>query len=247
MSAISRLAIPRRKKVFKAELLPNGDKLPFWSTLNLDDKLPIVPSPEGSYTLCTTSVGQPKYVNKQKYDFDLTDPYCHVRPLEYDSLHDPFLKQHFQQKKVKNHLVRNGLVTPDEKIICSLKEFNKFREYLRYRQATDLTLKRRREAIAFRRSPEVRQPPKSERPVLETGNGKGSACLVEQIRRKETEALIRRQRQREEKDKMKQHRLLDEWKGRKERQQQNLERISELQKTEKARRAKMLKGHTERS
>ena len=56
VSSIENLAIPKRQKVFDKTFLPAGDALPVWHTVPLDHKLPVPPSPRGSYTLYTNKV-----------------------------------------------------------------------------------------------------------------------------------------------------------------------------------------------
>nr|KAG5702545.1 hypothetical protein BaRGS_003705 [Batillaria attramentaria] len=128
MASVENLSLPRRQKVFDTNLVPAGDPLPIWTKLPLDSKLPVVPSPRGSYTLYTTKVGQPKYISKQHYDFDLNDPEGRARPGEYDSLHDPFLKTYFDNPRTRKQLLHNDLITRDGKIKCDVKEFNQFRD-----------------------------------------------------------------------------------------------------------------------
>ena len=71
-------------------------------------------------------VGQPKYIHKQRYDFDLDYP-LYARPGEYDSLHDPFLRDYFGKPRTKQLLVHNDLITKDGKVKCDIKEFNQYR------------------------------------------------------------------------------------------------------------------------
>ena len=71
-------------------------------------------------------MGQPKYIHKQHYDFDLGNA-LYARPSEYDSLHDPYLKEYFHNPRTKRLLVQNDLITKDSKVKCDIKEFNKYR------------------------------------------------------------------------------------------------------------------------
>ena len=75
-------------------------------------------------------VGQPKYIHKQHYDFDLDYP-LYARPGEYDSLHDPFLRNYFGKPRTKQLLVHNDLITKDGKVKCDIKEFNQYRSVAR--------------------------------------------------------------------------------------------------------------------
>ncbi|XP_052067338.1 reticulocyte-binding protein homolog 2a-like [Mytilus californianus] len=120
---------PRPKTAEKETCLPAGDGLPFWSEVPLFAKLPVYPNPKGSYKLCTTGLCEPKHTTAQ-IDFDLTDPYGYVAFSQYEPLHDPHLRNHFNIPQTRRHLVRNGYIH-DGKVVCDLKEFNKYRQYLR--------------------------------------------------------------------------------------------------------------------
>jgi hypothetical protein len=64
------------------------------------------------------------------FEFDLSDPYCHLMSNEYQPLHDPHLKTHFSTPRKQRHLRKNGFITEEGKVICNLKEFNRYRQYL---------------------------------------------------------------------------------------------------------------------
>ncbi|GAA6072627.1 uncharacterized protein LOC113637909 [Tachysurus ichikawai] len=69
-------------------------------------------------------------------DFNLDDPDMKLMSMEYNSLHDPHLKLFFNQRGKKQHLKKLGLITHDNKVLCTLKEF---RDYMRYREAFHLS------------------------------------------------------------------------------------------------------------
>ncbi|XP_026994653.2 uncharacterized protein LOC113637909 [Tachysurus fulvidraco] len=69
-------------------------------------------------------------------DFNLDDPDMKLMNMEYNSLHDPHLKLFFNQRGKKQHLKKLGLITHDNKVLCTLKEF---RDYMRYREAFHLS------------------------------------------------------------------------------------------------------------
>ncbi|GFR94019.1 fibrous sheath-interacting protein 2 [Elysia marginata] len=145
VSSIENLAIPKRQKVFDKTFLPAGEALPVWHTVPLDHKLPVPPSPRGTYTLYTNKVGESKYISHQRYDFDLTNPNGRQAPGPYDSLTDPSLKDYFNSPRTRQHLVDNGLVTDRGEIKCNIKEFNEYREFVRYRSVTELSLQKKKE------------------------------------------------------------------------------------------------------
>lgn len=63
-------------------------------------------------------------------EFDLSDPYCHVISNEYQPLHDPHLKNHYNLPRMRRHLRKKGFITERDKVICNLREFNQYRQYL---------------------------------------------------------------------------------------------------------------------
>ncbi|KAJ7411297.1 hypothetical protein WISP_103296 [Willisornis vidua] len=65
--------------------------------------------------------------------FTLDDPYNHHLSIAYNCLHDPILRDYHTRKDVLKLLKRQGLVTSDNKaglVVCTLKEFNEYRQYL---------------------------------------------------------------------------------------------------------------------
>ncbi|XP_064010013.1 fibrous sheath-interacting protein 2 [Pogoniulus pusillus] len=62
--------------------------------------------------------------------FDLGDPYCRLLPTEYNSLHDPYLRDYHSRKDNMERLKTLGHVTSNGKVTCTLTEFNQYRQYL---------------------------------------------------------------------------------------------------------------------
>ncbi|KAL8180363.1 UNVERIFIED_CONTAM: hypothetical protein K2H54_021638, partial [Gekko kuhli] len=92
----------------------------------LFSKTPFLP---GSNTLFyTTKVGEKLY--QPSPNFDLNDPYCKVMAPKYNSLHDPHLRAFYHRKDNLKRLKKSGFVTDKNKVVCSLKEFNEYRQYL---------------------------------------------------------------------------------------------------------------------
>lgn len=145
ISSIDSLSIPKRQKVFDKTFLPAGDTQPVWANIPLDQKIPVCPSPRGAFTFYTNKVGEPKYINHQRLDFDLTNPQGREAPQEYDSLQDPALRTYFTSPRTKRHLVDNGLITHRGEIVCNVKEFNEYRAFFRYRSVTELSLMKKQE------------------------------------------------------------------------------------------------------
>nr|XP_015207218.1 PREDICTED: uncharacterized protein LOC107077925 [Lepisosteus oculatus] len=94
--------------------------------LPLGAKVPIIPGVRT--TFYTTNLSERLY--QDSASFVLTDPNSHQIDSTYNSLHDPNLKQFFNNRNRQRLLVKRGLITPHKKVICTPKEFNQYREYL---------------------------------------------------------------------------------------------------------------------
>ncbi|XP_069326020.1 fibrous sheath-interacting protein 2 [Eulemur rufifrons] len=94
--------------------------------LPLGVKLPVIP---GSDTVFfTTNLSEKLF--QPSYGFNLTDPYCQLLENQYKSLHDPHLKAYHKRKDILRRLKKGGYVTRNNKIVCTLRELNKYRQYL---------------------------------------------------------------------------------------------------------------------
>ncbi|CAH2222376.1 Hypothetical predicted protein [Pelobates cultripes] len=89
-------------------------------------KFPVCP--KHPIQFCTTKLSQKLY--KTGPSFDLDDPQLHLMKTTYNNLHDPHLKQYYNRKKIKQRLFDGGFITSDDQVICTLKEYNQYREYL---------------------------------------------------------------------------------------------------------------------
>lgn len=110
--------------------IPPGS-LPKCATLPLDTKLPMVAGPKGSVKLFTTNLGERIHLSSQNLDFDLTDPYSMLMTNGYKPLHDPHLRALIKSPYMRRRLRKGGFITRDGKVLCTLKEFNEWRQYLR--------------------------------------------------------------------------------------------------------------------
>ncbi|KAJ8393387.1 hypothetical protein AAFF_G00061090 [Aldrovandia affinis] len=75
------------------------------------------------------------HVSPQLYkpttDFLRTGP-CMRTPLpQYNSLHDPHLRHYFHQRDRHHRLREGNFITDDNEVICSLKDYNSYEEYLK--------------------------------------------------------------------------------------------------------------------
>ncbi|XP_055967934.1 fibrous sheath-interacting protein 2 [Sorex fumeus] len=94
--------------------------------LPLGVKLPMLPGGHAVYY--TTKLSEKLF--RPSYGFNLTDPYCRLLENQYKSLHDPHLKTYYKRKDILKRLKKGGYITSNNKIICSLRELNKYRQYL---------------------------------------------------------------------------------------------------------------------
>ncbi|XP_078578748.1 uncharacterized protein LOC144863447 isoform X2 [Branchiostoma floridae x Branchiostoma japonicum] len=139
MATVQRLNLPQRagsaKGYFampKAWTSQGGSsEMSEWMNYPLDTKMPLIPGLEKALVLYTTNLGERLHARRDDYDFDLTDPCGHQMSTEYNLLHDPHLKPFFSSPYVKHRLIKNGFITEDGKVLCTLKEFNQYRQYLR--------------------------------------------------------------------------------------------------------------------
>lgn len=148
---MDRLALPKRMQLLNTnECLEDGPLksmkealtggvpsgiLPNCAAVPLQAKLPIIRSgPKGSEAqLARTKLSVRIHSNSDMLDFDLNDPYLYS-PLTshyYEPLHDPHLKQHFKQPALRRRLVKNGFITREGRVLCTLKQFNEWRQYIR--------------------------------------------------------------------------------------------------------------------
>ncbi|XP_042298516.1 fibrous sheath-interacting protein 2 [Sceloporus undulatus] len=89
-------------------------------------KIPFLP---GSKTMFyTTNLGEKLY--QPSATFDLNDPYCKIMAPKYKSLHDPHLRAYYKRKDNLRRLKKAGYITDKNKVVCTLKEFNEYRQYL---------------------------------------------------------------------------------------------------------------------
>ncbi|XP_057602493.1 fibrous sheath-interacting protein 2 [Hippopotamus amphibius kiboko] len=94
--------------------------------LPLGVKLPVIPG--GNTLYYTTKLSEKLF--RPSYGFNLTDPYCRLLENQYKSLHDPHLRAYHKRKDILRRLKKGGYVTSNNKIVCTLRELNKYRQYL---------------------------------------------------------------------------------------------------------------------
>ncbi|XP_031229549.1 fibrous sheath-interacting protein 2-like isoform X3 [Mastomys coucha] len=94
--------------------------------LPLGAKLPVIPGSTNIFY--TTNISEKLY--QPSFGFNLSDPYCKLMETTYKSLHDPHLKSYFRRKDILKKLRKGGYITNNNKVVCTLKELNKYRQYL---------------------------------------------------------------------------------------------------------------------
>nr|XP_033805896.1 fibrous sheath-interacting protein 2-like [Geotrypetes seraphini] len=92
----------------------------------LGAKLPLLPGRD--VVLYTTDLCEKLY--HPSSGFNLGDPYCRLLETNYKNLHDPHLCSYFKRKDIQKRLKKGGFITSNNKIVCTLKEFNEYRQYL---------------------------------------------------------------------------------------------------------------------
>ncbi|XP_019787028.2 fibrous sheath-interacting protein 2 [Tursiops truncatus] len=94
--------------------------------LPLGVKLPVIPGSNPLYY--TTKLSEKLF--RPSYGFNLTDPYCRLLENQYKSLHDPHLRAYHNRKDILRRLKKGGYITSNNRIVCTLRELNKYRQYL---------------------------------------------------------------------------------------------------------------------
>ncbi|KAM6106518.1 fibrous sheath-interacting protein 2-like isoform 3-T6 [Phoenicopterus ruber ruber] len=94
--------------------------------LPLGVKIPVLPGSKPVFS--RAKLGEK--LHRPSCSFDLGDPYCRLMRTEYNSLHDPHLQAYHNRQDNIRRLKRAGYVTSDGQVVCTLKEFNEYRQYL---------------------------------------------------------------------------------------------------------------------
>ncbi|CAL8113597.1 unnamed protein product [Orchesella dallaii] len=112
--------------------------LPNWHSMPMDKKIPGVPAPKG---LLYYSPGKlSTKLHRQHRVYSLTDPYNRERVVgsPYTALHDPHAKEYIRRPQTRRLLHSQGLINDNDEIMYSLKDFNRYRDYLRTLYADDV-------------------------------------------------------------------------------------------------------------
>lgn len=107
--------------------------LPKWKLMPLDSKLPTVPGPKDAYYFTCKKLGQQLYSGSKNVDFNLNDPYNYeINYYLYNSLHDKYLSDYFNKENNFKCLIERGFVKNNLDVVCTAKEYNMYRKYLKY-------------------------------------------------------------------------------------------------------------------
>lgn len=103
-----------------------------WHYLPLDRMMPMYQWPaDSAIAFSRNKIGREIFASNDA-DFDLSDPYCRTVSYDYQPLHDHHLSRMFRkQPKLKKLLHRKGMISVDDDVICTLKEFNEYRQFLK--------------------------------------------------------------------------------------------------------------------
>nr|CAD7200380.1 unnamed protein product [Timema douglasi] len=105
--------------------------LPIWSDLLLDAKLPVIKAPKGALVFSRGKVGEKLWRRPAAQDFNLYDPNGYEVTYHYDALHDGNLRRLLAQEGLQRRLKELGLMTDNGEAVCSLKQLNEYRRYLK--------------------------------------------------------------------------------------------------------------------
>lgn len=104
--------------------------LPKWKLLPLEKKIPLIPSPPYANDFTRQKIGKQLFKESKKIEFNLNDPHMIDVKFPYNSLHDRYLKCYFDNDKVINLMIKNGFLTKNLDVKCTIKEYNNYRKYL---------------------------------------------------------------------------------------------------------------------
>lgn len=80
-------------------------------------------------------------LKSQRYGFLLNDPHMYQSRfcVEYHRMHDPALKRYFNSVPVRKRLESLGVVTKQDNVLCSKKEFAEYLRYLESLRALEMS------------------------------------------------------------------------------------------------------------
>lgn len=116
---------------------------PVWRSRELNEKIPMYcgRGPAGPLVLHRGLMGNNPLKANVKLKFSLKDPYSQDISNSYNPLHDPHLKHWVKLPTNRKFLQKQGLITDEGDVVCDLKEYNEYRQFL-WRVHNDLVMKK---------------------------------------------------------------------------------------------------------
>ncbi|XP_025199243.1 fibrous sheath-interacting protein 2 [Melanaphis sacchari] len=104
--------------------------LPSWESRKLDEKIPMYHgyTPSGPIVFHRGLMGKDPFQSDIKLSFMLNN--LNEIAHRYNPLHDPHLKHWVNSPINRKFLQKQGLITEDKDVICSLSEYNEYRRFL---------------------------------------------------------------------------------------------------------------------
>lgn len=109
-----------------------------WRQLPLSIKIPMLKFPTGMLTFTRQKVGRYIFKSNVTDDFDLSDPYCLDVQYDYEPLHDYNMKNFTCKSENLKLFQQRGLIDESGEVLCTLKQFNNYRRYLKRQICTEV-------------------------------------------------------------------------------------------------------------
>ncbi|XP_060851645.1 uncharacterized protein LOC132930004 [Rhopalosiphum padi] len=119
-----------RDSVPRPNYRPLKNYLPSWESRKFDEKIPMYHgyTPSGPIVFHRGLMGKDPFQSDNKLSFVLNNSYDISH--RYNPLHDPHLKHWVNSPINRKFLEKQGLITEDKDVICSLREYNEYRRFL---------------------------------------------------------------------------------------------------------------------
>lgn len=112
-----------------------------WQQLSLDALMPMFSWPSKRVLFSRNKIGR-EIFSSVGTEFDLSDPYCQTVSFDYEPLHDHNLREFYQRGNYIKTFIENGSITEEHEVICTLKQFNEYRRYLKRHYLTEVNRER---------------------------------------------------------------------------------------------------------
>lgn len=119
-----------RDSIPRPNYRPLKNYLPSWESRKFDEKIPMYHgyTPSGPIVFHRGLMGKNPFEPETKLNFELNNSY--EISHRYNPLHDPHLKHWVNSPINRKFLLKQGLITEDKDVICSLTEYNEYRRFL---------------------------------------------------------------------------------------------------------------------